>query len=235
MPAPLVRTSLVDGVLASLREALSAGEWPVGSRIPTETELSEQLGVGRNTVREAVRVLVHSGLLEVRQGHGTVVLSAVDPAQTMRRVELAGLGDHIELLALLEAEVARFAAERATDEDIKRLESALSKRAGRASQRSDSEFAKRDFAFHSALSKAAHNTALDELYGYFARAVREKLVHEVSVIDLVEPGLAAHEALVAAIREGDPRAAAKAAKAISAPLVARARPAPARKRTPKSA
>jgi len=50
----------------------------------------------------------------------------------------------------------------------------------------------------------------------------------------MEPGLAAHEALVAAIREGDARAAVKAAKAISAPLVARARPAPVRKRQLKS-
>jgi DNA-binding FadR family transcriptional regulator len=234
MPTPLVRTSLVDGVLASLREALSAGEWPIGSRIPTESELSEQLGVGRNTIREAVRVLVHSGLLEVRQGHGTVVLSGVDPAQTMRRVELAGWADHVELLALLESEVARCAAERATNEDVKRLESALSKRSGRSSQRSDDTFARHDYAFHAALAKAAHNSALDELYGYFARAVREKLVHEVSAIDLMEPGLAAHETLVAAIREGDARAAVKAAKAISAPLVARARPAPARKRKLKS-
>ena len=236
MPAPLVRTSLVDSVLASLREALASGQWPVGSRIPTEAELSEQLAVGRNTVREAVRVLVHTGMLAVRQGHGTVVLSLVDPEQTMRRVGLADWADHVELLALLESEVARFAAERRTPEDLKRLEAALGKRPGRAGHRADETFARHDHAFHLAMARASHNTALEELYSYFARVVRDELVHEVAAIDLAEPGFAAHEAVVEAIRAGDPKAAIKAAKAISAPLLTRARPTATRKRavTPKA-
>ncbi|MER6897584.1 winged helix-turn-helix domain-containing protein, partial [Amycolatopsis sp. NPDC000740] len=48
------RAGLVDQVIDQLREAVTAGEWPIGHRIPTEPELSAQLGVGRNTVREAV-------------------------------------------------------------------------------------------------------------------------------------------------------------------------------------
>ena len=224
MPAPLVRTSLVDGVLASLRDALASGQWPVGSRIPTETELSEQLAVGRNTVREAVRVLVHAGMLSVRQGHGTVVLSLVDPEVTMRRVGLADWADHVELLALLEKEVARFAAERRTPDDLKRLDAALAKRADRSGHKADKAFAKHDDAFHMAMAKASHNTALEELYNYFARVVRAELVHEFSTIDLVEPGFAAHQSVVDAIRDGDAKAAVKAANAISAPLLSRARP-----------
>jgi DNA-binding FadR family transcriptional regulator len=224
MPTPLSRTSLVDGVLQSLREALAAGQWVVGSKLPTEAELSEQLGVGRNTVREAVRVLVHSGNLAVRQGHGTVVLSAVDPEQTMRRVSLAGWADHVELLTLLESEVARFAAARRTPDDIRKLDAALAKRTGRAGQKGDEAFARRDHAFHMALAKASHNTALEELYAYFARVVRDELVHEVAAVDLEEPGQEAHAAVVEAIRQGDARGAVKAANAISAPLLARARP-----------
>lgn len=49
------RRSLVDTVVEQLREQLAAGTWQVGMRIPTEHELAELLGVGRNTVREAVR------------------------------------------------------------------------------------------------------------------------------------------------------------------------------------
>ena len=67
------RTGLVDQVIEQMRKAISSGEWPVGQRIPAEPELVSALGVGRNTVREAVRALAHAGLLEVRQGDGTFV------------------------------------------------------------------------------------------------------------------------------------------------------------------
>ena len=67
------RSALSDQVIAQLRAQITSGEWPVGSRIPTEPELVEQLGVARNTVREAVRALAHNGLLAIRQGSGTYV------------------------------------------------------------------------------------------------------------------------------------------------------------------
>ena len=61
------RLSLVERVIDQLRTQITAGSWECGERIPTEPQLSDMLGVGRNTVREAVRALVHTGLLEVRQ------------------------------------------------------------------------------------------------------------------------------------------------------------------------
>ncbi len=60
------RLSLVERVIDQLRTQITAGSWECGERIPTEPQLSDILGVGRNTVREAVRALVHTGLLEVR-------------------------------------------------------------------------------------------------------------------------------------------------------------------------
>jgi DNA-binding FadR family transcriptional regulator len=57
------RTGLIDGAVDTLRERITAGEWPVGTRIPPEPALAALLGVGRNTVREAVQSLVHAGLL----------------------------------------------------------------------------------------------------------------------------------------------------------------------------
>src|SRR5919198_4696516 len=72
----LRRGPLVELVAAQLREQVASGAWPVGSRLPTEAELGRQLQVGRSTLREAVRVLVHVGLLETRQGAGTFVRAA---------------------------------------------------------------------------------------------------------------------------------------------------------------
>lgn len=69
------RHGLIERVVGMLRTHITNGTWPVGSRIPTEPELSKLTGVGRNTVREAVQSLVHTGLLERRQGSGTYVLA----------------------------------------------------------------------------------------------------------------------------------------------------------------
>ena len=92
MKGPLVplvtakRTGLVDQVIAQMRELVSSGEWPLGDKIPPETELVTALGVGRNTVREAVRALSHAGLLEVRQGDGTFVRATNEISGAVRRL-----------------------------------------------------------------------------------------------------------------------------------------------------
>ena len=101
--AKLPRLSLVDSAVAELRSAVARGEWPVGERIPTEPRLSEQFGVGRNSVREAVRGLVHAGLLETRQGDGTYVRARLDPTEALRRVERSTLRDQLEMRVALEA------------------------------------------------------------------------------------------------------------------------------------
>ncbi|WP_163535701.1 FadR/GntR family transcriptional regulator, partial [Klebsiella pneumoniae] len=62
------RRSLVDSTIELIRGQIEGGAWKVGERIPREQELAEMLEVGRNTVREAIRVLSHGQVLEVRQG-----------------------------------------------------------------------------------------------------------------------------------------------------------------------
>jgi len=66
----LNRTKLVDEVVIQLQKTISSGGLKYGEKIPTEPELMEQFGVGRSTIREAVRVLVHAGLLEKNKGSG---------------------------------------------------------------------------------------------------------------------------------------------------------------------
>jgi DNA-binding FadR family transcriptional regulator len=73
-PLPKVpRTSLVDEVIAAMRAMLSEDAWSPGTKLPSEQQLGRELGVGRSTVREALRVLEHLGLVESRSGLGTYV------------------------------------------------------------------------------------------------------------------------------------------------------------------
>lgn len=223
--SPLVeRRSLVEATIAAIRERIASRQWPVGERIPPEAELAGHFGVGRNTVREAVRVLSHAQMLEVRQGDGTYVRSAADPAETMRGLSRASLRDHLEMQRMLEAEAARCAARRATAQDIARLRAALAHR-GEYRHRADAPaadleaFLDRDGAFHQAVADAAHNDALQALYRHFTAAVRSHNRAILAVGDLPEPDLAAHAALVEAIASRDEDRAAASARAMLAPLV----------------
>lgn len=81
--APLIKRSLVDQALEQLRLRIARGAWAVGERLPTEPELCAELGISRNTVREAMRVLAFSGLIEIRQGDGSYLRSMTDPLGTM--------------------------------------------------------------------------------------------------------------------------------------------------------
>lgn len=214
------RQSLVDSVVDQLRAQLTDGEWQVGERIPTEHTLAEQLGVGRNTVREAVRVLVHAGLLRSRQGEGTFVVSCADPGDIMRGVQRAGIRDVLELRIALEAEGARLAALRHDQADLDRMRAALAAQTayedakGQPAHGRHEMYAEHDIEFHTAVVEAAHNAALSATYRWFSSSVREALVAALS--DEQMPGIIAgdHHALVDAIATGDPEVAERAARAL---------------------
>src|SRR5882672_7981396 len=123
------RSALADQTISWLRAQITSGAWPVGSKIPTEPELVEQLSVSRNTVREAVRALANTGLLDIRQGSGTFVLATSELAGVMYRRFADANPRHVsELRVALETAAAALAAQRRTKGDIKALNAALQRR-----------------------------------------------------------------------------------------------------------
>ncbi|MBB5934212.1 FadR/GntR family transcriptional regulator [Streptomyces zagrosensis] len=214
------RQSLVDTVVEQLRAQLAGGEWQVGDRVPTEHALAEQLQVGRNTVREAVRVLVHAGMLQSRQGEGTFVVSTTDPAAVLRGIQRAGIRDVLELRIALEAEGARLAALRHQPADLERMLGALAAQAelvgaqGQPPYDNLELYADHDVEFHTAVVDAAHNSALSATYGWFSSSVREALVTAHGDQDMPHIDPVDHQALVDAIASGDPDAAEGAARAL---------------------
>ncbi|MFE6774766.1 FadR/GntR family transcriptional regulator [Streptomyces sp. NPDC057702] len=215
------RKSLVDTVVEELRTQVASGAWRIGDRVPTEHALAEQLQVGRNTVREAVRVLCHSGMLQSRQGEGTFVVSTADPAAVMRGVQRAGIRDVLELRIALEAEGARLAALRHDPADLERMRAALAAQAALADaggpppRGADFElYADHDVEFHTAVVDAAHNSALSATYGWFSSSVREALVTALDDHDMPHIDPADHHAVIDAIASGDPVAAEHAARAL---------------------
>ncbi|WP_438485886.1 FadR/GntR family transcriptional regulator [Streptomyces sp. S186] len=211
------RTSLVELVIEQMERLIADGEWPVGAKIPPEPVLVTQLDVGRNTVREAVRALVHTGMLEPRQGDGTYVRARSGfGAAVQRRLRRAANLETYEVRSCLERDAARHAAERRTDEDLAALREALAVRDRAWADGDADRFVEADLRFHRAVAAAAHNTLLAELYEQFGDALRDAVAAVVGtplLPDAVRHQFDAHTAIVDAIEARDPEAAERAALA----------------------
>lgn len=204
------RAGLVDQVIEQMRTAIANAEWKVGERIPTEPELVTALGVGRNTVREAVRALSHAGLLEVRQGDGTFVRATSEFSGAVRRLAGTELRDVLQVRRTLEVEGARLAATSRTDAELGELTTLLDARE-RAMEAKDYEVGvDKDAAFHLAVVRCSHNTLLAELYQGLTEVVRASVASTVRTTP--SKANVDHRRLLNAIRDKDAnRAAAEAA------------------------
>ncbi|MFI6643485.1 FadR/GntR family transcriptional regulator [Streptomyces sp. NPDC050504] len=202
------RSALSDQVITQLRNQITSGEWPVGSRIPTEPELVEQLGVARNTVREAVRALAHNGLLDIRQGSGTYVLATSELAGVMHRRFASADPRHVaELRSTLESAAARLAAQRRTERDLGQLEALLARREEAWEAGDADAFVSVDSTLHLAVVAASHNEVLTGLYADLGDLLRDWLRYDIGR-ELRPENHMDHARLVAAIRAGDGETAA---------------------------
>lgn len=204
------RTGLVEQVITQMRELVSSGEWPVGSRIPPEGELVTALGVGRNTVREAVRALAHAGLFDVRQGDGTFVRATSELSGAVQRLCGSELEQVLAVRRALEVEGARLAATARTDEEVRELEAELRARNDAIDEQDLEAVITHDAAFHRRLVEASHNAVLIELYEGISEAVLSSVASTFGPTPPEEQHLA-HTQLLAAVRDGDPRRAAEEA------------------------
>jgi len=204
--APLIKRSLVDQALEQLRWRISEGRWAIGERLPTEPELAAELGISRNTVREAMRVLAFSGLIEIRQGDGSYLRSMTDPLGAMRALSHCTLEQAQETRQILEVEAVGLAAVRRTDADLTALHEAL--KASAVLYHGDLEaYISADLLFHKRLVDAAHNPALSELYQYFSAIVGAQLRQTLNISPRRQAVFDLHIALLAAVEHQDPECA----------------------------
>ncbi|MGU3501611.1 FadR/GntR family transcriptional regulator [Mycobacterium sp. C31M] len=193
------RTGLVDQAIDQLRRSVATGEWPIDSKIPTEPALAESLGVGRNTVREAVRALAHSGILEVRQGDGTYVRATSEVSGALHRLCGTELREVLQVRRCLEVEGARLAATARTEDDLTELWQLLEQGDQLREAGLSAEFARADADLHFAIVRSSHNAVLTELY----RGLTEVVLASVatSTADLAQSPR--HRGLIEAIADRD--------------------------------
>ncbi|MGY4720020.1 FadR/GntR family transcriptional regulator [Naumannella huperziae] len=206
------RAPLAEQAAEALLSRVRAGEWGLGHKLPGETTLSVQLGVGRSTVREAIRDLAGRGVLESRQGAGVFVTS-LEPADdwdtVLARADVVAV---IEARVAIEAEAAALAAGRRTPADLRALRRTLADRSKLGT--SPQVHVDADMAFHRAVVVAAHNEVLSELFDAFVPRVHRAMVDmlKISPLPWEDADHASHEVLFEAIRARDPLAAAEASR-----------------------
>lgn len=214
----LRRAALGTQVAQLFREQVSSGRWPVGSRIPTETELVTWSGAGRNTVREAIGSLVEAGILRREQGRGTFVLTISDVRASLgRRVAATSRRDSLELRLALDAAAARIAAVRRTDEDARRLEALLAARRDAWTDGGPADRARADTALHRAVVAATGNALLAEVYEGLLTVF--EVVLDDDVQGATDDLAALHDQLVAAVTDQDPDRAAATMSALLQPMI----------------
>jgi GntR family transcriptional repressor for pyruvate dehydrogenase complex len=160
---PVTRTTLTADIYNQLVSHLIKGEWSVGERIPPERELSLQLGVGRTSLREALKALEIMGMIETRLGDGTYVCHRSEFLSrpllwAILGSDLSDVHELVEARRLIECELVGLAAERATPEDLKEIGDQMDKMEAHLSDLR--AFQEADINFHLALANAAHNRIL---------------------------------------------------------------------------
>lgn len=172
-------------------------------------ELMDKFGVSRNTLREAIRALVHAGLLETKQGSGTLVRStSVLGAALKRHVKKSTMMETLEVRFALEKQAAKMAAERRTEGDLAKLEASVSETKVASEKEDIDQFITSDIEFHKAIVQASGNQLLIDLYEHMTDLLYS-FVHDFLAMQpsfQLEQGL--HLNLLDAIQKQDQASAA---------------------------
>ena len=204
-------TSIVDQILEGVRSSA----FPPGEALPSERVLADQLGVSRSSVREAIRVLEHAGVLDVRTGSGTYVThEALSQAAALRaRAAVVGEQSPLDVMVArraLEPLCASLAAEHRNRQDLRTLRTMIEEQAVQVAEGQDPSSA--DLRFHLAIGAATHNPVLELLLDRVVDVMRQDTWRQLKHNTLEHPGkpreyLAHHEQMFACIEAQEPERA----------------------------
>ena len=217
-----VVTRISDSVVAALEERILEGSLKPGDRLPSERDLAVELGVSRPSLREAIHKLVAKGMLTTRHGGGNYVTDRleahfVDPWQEMLNGHPLLHADLLEFRQMLEGQAACLAADRATDVDIERLDSAYATLESVYASDDLTACIDADVAFHQAVAEAAHNVLIGHLSASLMRVIHGHIANNLEHLHARPQRWdqlhSQHRAIWQAIRTHKPDAASTAARA----------------------
>ena len=199
--------AVTEGAIVSIRDLIASGRLTAGQRLPAEAELAAELGLSRNSLREAVRALAQAGVLTVRHGDGTYV-SSLEPQKLLGGLSLLtelmqtdGLLEAFQVRRLLEPPATGLAASMATPQDVADLRVSLE---SMSNAEGTEEMVRLDDQFHQRVIACTGNVTLQCLLGALAgQSLRARIWRTVAERGVRTDTLLQHAAIVEAIASGD--------------------------------
>ena len=208
------KKSLADMVAEQLRQQIAEGVYTIGDKLPTEPELMKTFGVGRSSVREAVKLLVNMGVVRVQQGSGTFVAVPSNNDDVNIKMSTADRTELDEVRKILDIAIVEKAVARRTEKDIERMRASLEKRKVNAEKGLLEECIEADLNFHIAIADAAHNRILADIYRSAATHLLSEFNRIYDGTDCFINSQTSHEKLLKHIIAGDLKNARKTATII---------------------
>ena len=216
---PVSRTSLSDEIVQQITALISREVLKPGDRLPSERELCKRFGVGRTSLREALRSLSVMGILDGRVGEGTFVSSSnskylAKSLQWGLLLDRKKVQDLIETRLMLESQTAYLAAQRASKASLQEIEHAIQQMAKSLDE--PEKYLEFDLQFHLAIARATENSILFNLLsmtrGYLHEWIKESLAASQNSRREVRAKLSIreHKRILEALRKGQAQRARQA-------------------------
>lgn len=202
---PLERRKVYEQVAEQLLRQIGSRHLRPGDPLPPERELTESFGVGRSSIREALRMLESQGVIKAANGGAFVVASAANPLNSSLRLvftldDRAGIHDLFELRRIIDCEAAALAAERRTDAHLDEMDAAIAAMESSLGADGRSEqFIDADLRFHLAVAEATGNRMLLHSMEAVRDVVRRALMTVYFIPQSPESAVVEHRAVRAAI------------------------------------
>ena len=206
------RSTTADKVFDILHQWIASGRLQEGEVLPSQDELSRRFEVSRNTLREAIFKLSALGLVQAKQGVGTVVqfrssanyLSGLQDHLLMDRISMR---EFLEARVSIETTIVRLAVARASQEDIDRLDKILDRQREAIKAGDEVEFVKHDVAFHGELGHACGNRVMLKISQTVYNLLRSYITTVAGAPGNIEQAYRYHRQILAAIKNRDAQAA----------------------------
>ncbi|KVC82330.1 GntR family transcriptional regulator [Burkholderia ubonensis] len=203
--------TVTDAAIATIRDRIEAGVYPVGSLLPAQRQLSEELEISRASLREALSTLEALGMLRIRAGKGVYVESAqASTSHAWRFAEQSSPPDTYQMRYALEGFAARMAARVVTDDDIAWFEDNLAELHVALTENALDDASQLDFEFHMRIVNVAGNAAIESILRSSADIMKESQRMPFYRRELLFSTWHEHRAIVDALIAHDPDAAGTA-------------------------
>lgn len=206
------KSTISQKIVQQLIDLILNGTIGAGERLPSEKELMEMFGVGRSSLREAIRALIVLGLVEVRVPEGTFVSHSLGNFFTkhlglMSKISFDNIVELVEARIAIEVDIAEIAARKATPEQCEELQALV--RQMRETGDNNERFMQADVRFHAALAEISQNSFMLHVQSILRDITRQWIMEVIQLQSSKDLAADQHEQIAEAIRRGDPEAAGK--------------------------